>query len=108
MKTAFCLATVNAERESIRGGGSSSLSSSGSVVAPRSSLVHSPGSVLSGSAVGGWQSQASGSVVALASVAPVAPATELQSNLTNAAGLLFRSNLSVLLSTPMRTKRKRN
>lgn len=53
--------------------------------------MHSPGSVLSGSAVGGWQSQASGSVVALASVAPVAPATDLQSNLTNAAGWLFSS-----------------
>lgn len=80
------------------------MSSGGSVVAPRSSLVHSPGSVLSGSAVGGWQSQASGSVVALASVAPAAPATEFQSNLTNAAGLLSSSNLSMLLSTPMRTK----
>lgn len=34
------------------GGGGSSLSSSGSVVAPRSLQVHSPGSVLSGSAVG--------------------------------------------------------
>lgn len=36
--------------------------------------MHSPESVLSGSAVGGLQSQASGSV-ALASVAPVAPPT---------------------------------
>lgn len=70
--------------------------------------MHSPGSVLSGSAVGGWQSQASGSVVALASVAPVAPSRESQSNLTNAAGLFFSSNQSTLLSTLVRTKRKRN
>lgn len=45
------------------------------LLAPRSSLVHSPGSVLSGSTAGGLQSQASGSV-ALASVAPVALARE--------------------------------
>lgn len=56
------------------GGGSSSRSSGASVVAPRSLQVQSPGSLLSGSAVGGLQSQASGSV-ALASVAPVAPPT---------------------------------